>query len=68
MRQNDHFNIQTNNIQVFSFLFIQCAMLILRYGLNYNLPWYVTWFPLLFVAITLLIVVLFIIGVLVFFR
>jgi len=28
-----------------SYVFIQCAMFFLHYGLKYKMPWWVVWFP-----------------------
>ena len=28
-------------------MILQCIMLVLKYGVKYNLPWWVTWFPFL---------------------
>lgn len=37
------------------YLFIQSAVLVLKYGLDWNLPFWVTWFPTIaFVPLTLL--------------
>lgn len=49
-------------IPTFGYLFIQCAMLFMRYGLKYEMPFWVTWFPTLFIAVVLFVVLIFIVA------
>jgi hypothetical protein len=40
----------------FGYMFIQCAMFFLRYGMKYQMPDWVTWFPTIIVGLILAVV------------
>jgi hypothetical protein len=54
-----------SNVPIFGYLFIQCAMLFLSYGLKYNMPQWVVWFPSLIVGSIVLIVIIVVLIILI---
>ena len=42
---------ETTTISIGSWLFIQCALLVVHYGFNKTLPWWVLWLPSLLTGI-----------------